>query len=294
MINIMHGILFPKNYFNSTSPDEAFLQEFEIVKELEIPYAFYDQESLTFDSTVRLHKIDTTVTSYIYRGWMLNEAEYRKLEASVEKAGSVLAVPTEEYLRTHSFDGWYPLFKNYTFPSVILEDPSDEAEVEHAIHYLNSDLFYVKDFVKSDRDFSGPFTADELYKAVNAFKDDRDSLLQGKVVVREYKPLDGDTAEIRVWLKAGKIILFASHPNFTPKLNQHVVNAIEFVKKIEENLFSELSAIFFITIDLARTLTGQWVIVEVGNGQVSGLPNLNSIVGSEEVMKSFFLNLVAD
>ncbi len=290
----MHGILFPKNYFNATSPDEAFLQEFEIVKELEIPYAFYDQESLTFDSTVKLHKIDTTVTSYIYRGWMLNETEYRKLETSVEKAGSVLAVPTEEYLRTHSFDGWYPFVEDYTFPSVILEDPSDEAEVEHAIQHLGSELFYVKDFVKSDRDFSGPFTADELYKAVNAFKDDRDSPLQGRVVVREYKSLDSDTAEIRVWLKAGKNILFASHPNFTSKPNQHVVSAIEFAKEIEEKLFNELSANFFITIDLARTATGEWVIVEVGNGQVSGLPDLSNIVNSEEVMKSFFRSLVAD
>lgn len=293
----MHGILYPKNYFNTSTSNEALLQEFDFVKGLGIPYAFYDQESLTFDPNVKLYNIDPTVTSYIYRGWMLSEKEYKKLEQSVQRKGTTLAVPVSEYLKTHSFDGWYPLFKEYTFTSVILEDPTDEAEVEHAIQTIGGNSFYVKDFIKSDRDYSGPFTADALYKAVNAFVNDRDSELQGKVVVRKYEPLDSNTAELRLWYKNGENILFAPHPNFTNKPTnnpEHIIDAINYSNGFSTTLFNVLNANFFITIDIARKTTGEWVIVEVGNGQVSGLPDLTNIVAGNEVTKSFYRSLVKD
>ncbi len=196
----MRGILYPKNYF-SFGPDEAFEAEYELAVQAGIPVAFYGQESLNFDEFVKLYLLDTEVESYIYRGWMLSEEEYTKLERSFEKRNSSLTVPTSEYLKSHSFDKWYPHFKNFTFPSVIIQDPTNEAELDHAAIFLGEGGYFVKDFIKSSPNEIASYAKDSstLQETVQNFIDEKGTALEGDVVVRKFVELDKNVAEMRTW-----------------------------------------------------------------------------------------------
>ena len=268
----MRGIIYPKNYFSSSLPDEVFEAEYEVVKSLGIPVAFYDQESLNFDNKVKIFNLDKEVDSYIYRGWMLAENEYKKIENSLESRGTLLSITTEEYLKSHSFENWYYAFEDFTFPSVIINDPTNKAEIEHAISALSSEKFFVKDFVKSiaDPDASIANTPDDLHITIKNYLRERESYLMGKIVVREFIELNQNIAEIRTWWVNGALCLITSHPNFTDKSIPDISEVEFYLETLKPHVsdFGEL----FVSIDIAKTMTGEWVIVEVGNGQVSGLP----------------------
>lgn len=264
---LTHGIIYPRSYFSSMSPDEMFEEEFKVVQSLGIPIAFYDQESLSFDEFVKLSHISPEV-SYIYRGWMLSEDEYGKLERSVERKGAFLAITVEEYLRSHWLVNWFDVFKPLTFNTVELQDPSDRAEIEHAIQLLGCDKFFVKDYVKSGSG-SVAESPDRLFSVIENFIHEKEDSLAGRILVREFKELKSDVAELRSWWVNGKLIHVSTHPNF---LDKPEIPVNDKFLSLVQNAVVQLGGLF-ITVDFALTESEEWVVVEVGNGQVSGLPS---------------------
>ena len=82
----------------------------------------------------------------VYRGWMLNAAEYGRLAEAITTAGAAPFTTPATYLAAHHLPNWYPLIKEFTPETRVLPAGADpEAE----LRALGWDAFFLKDYVKS-------------------------------------------------------------------------------------------------------------------------------------------------
>lgn len=208
-----------------------------------------------------------------YRGWMVSAAEYHAMSKALADRGGFLMTPPDGYQRAHELPGWYDTFAGLTPPSVWLplvprEVPSPERLAE-AVRALPRGPGMVKDYVKSrkhewDEACYVPDLHDvkSLHRTVRRMVELQDDFLSGGVVVRRFE--EYDTAEARVWWIDGDPVLVGAHPD-TP--DAECAPALDRIRPPVRALGCR-----FVTTDLARRRDGEWRVVEVGDGQVSGLP----------------------
>ncbi|MGW9430666.1 ATP-grasp domain-containing protein [Streptomyces decoyicus] len=213
-----------------------------------------------------------------YRGWMLPAARYTELSAALTARGCHLLTSPAAYRSAHELPGWYASFRALTPRSVWLpcapgRPPERAALAELAEAFGAADRprpLVVKDWVKSrkhewDEAAYVPDATDteRLASVVGRFVDLQEEFLTGGVVLRAFEPF-AEVGEARVWWVDGEPVLTGPHPD-TPGLRPapdltHVAPAVR-----------ELG-LRFVTTDLALRTDGVWRVVEVGDGQVSGLP----------------------
>ncbi len=87
--------------------------------------------------------------------------------------------------------------------------------------------------------------------------------LAGGLVLRAFEPFVAG-GEARVWWVDGEAVLVTAHPD-TP--DRHPVPELPSVRTAVGRL-----GLRWVTTDLALREDGVWRVVEVGDGQVSGLP----------------------
>lgn len=128
----------------------------------------------------------------------------------------------------------------------------------------------VKDFVKSRKHewheaCYVPELADgeHLASAVGRFMELQGTYLSGGLVLRSFEPFVAG-GEARVWWVDGEAVLVTAHPD-TP--GSAPVPEPAFLREAVGRL-----GLRWVTTDVALREDGVWRVVEVGDGQVSGLP----------------------
>ena len=134
--------------------------------------------------------------------------------------------------------------------------------------------FMMKDFVKSVKGFDfpsffkTPISEAELDKYAIRFVELRDNLFTGGIVLKEYielKKYQSTTNEYRVFYLQGSILTISKNsnqPDNTPPLPEEL--AYKYIG---------LSSHYY-TVDFGELDSGEFIILETGDGQVSGLsPN---------------------
>lgn len=235
-------------------------------------------DSYSFGDRVRLQIPESFESPVVYRGWMLSADEYRELHSAVESRGFTMLTDPESYLQAHSMDGWIDQFRGLTPSTRILPITVSEDELLSAAASLSSEEgFFLKGSVKSEPGLSRAQTAEELPGLLERFRDFSGIGDDGQIALRSFVALDGQIAELRTWWIDGYLSLIDIHPNFTEKglgdpLDGHKLenSAIDFTAKLAPKI-KELSN-RFITADIALTEDGDWILLELGDGQVSGLP----------------------
>ncbi|MGI4867227.1 MAG: ATP-grasp domain-containing protein [Janthinobacterium lividum] len=174
----------------------------------------------------------------IYRGWMLTAAEYNQLAQLLP-----LAVKSAEYLSSHQATGWYETVAPHTFPSRFLTEPT-------ALDFAAGRRYFVKGLVKSFGEDSVLATQAQL----DGFWQ-RQKLPAGTpLFVRDFVELKPDS-ERRFFVVRGQA--YGAGGAVLPVSLQAAVAA--------------LRPRLFYSFDVAETMAGQPVLVEVGDGQVSDL-----------------------
>jgi len=189
----------------------------------------------------------------IYRGWMLTGAEYGRLAKLVP-----LAVSTAEYLSSHYATGWYEAVAQHTFPSQFLTESTP-------LDFAAGRRYFVKGLAKS-------FGADSVLAAQSQLGDfwQRQELTTGTpLFVRDFADLKPDSAR-RFFVVRGQAIGAAGAS--VPNALQAAVNS--------------LRPRLFYSFDVAETLAGQPVLVEVGDGQVSDLKEWTVAEFGSRVLKA--------
>lgn len=192
-------------------------------------------------------------TPVVYRGWMLAAAEYAALERLLP-----LAVPTAEYLASHEASGWYEAVAAYTFPSRFLTAPA-------ALDFGGGRHYFVKGLVKSFEGASVVRTQAQL----NNFWQQQELPAGTPLFVRDFAALQPGS-ERRFFVVRGQA--FGAGGAALPAALQPALAA--------------LRPRLFYSFDVAETLAGQPVLVEVGDGQVSDLKEWSVAEFGDRVLRA--------
>ncbi|BFP56792.1 ATP-grasp domain-containing protein [Streptomyces griseus] len=286
-----NGFLFCADPLRLSRPDPQFADELAAARAAGGRIALLDHDALLAgDAAGAVARVARDSGPYWYRGWMIPSGRYAELEAALAARGCALLTGAAGYRRAHELPGWYEEFGGLTPRSVWRAlAPGAPAPTADELAGLAAPLGpgpgIVKDFVKSRKHewFEAcyvPELADreQLAAVVGRFVELQDTFLAGGVVLRAFEPFVAG-GEARVWWVDGEAVLTTAHPDTpnspgtsntsgTPNLPDRVpVPELPSLREAVGRL-----GLRWVTTDLALREDGVWRVVEVGDGQVSGLP----------------------
>lgn len=220
----------------------------------------------------------------IYRGWMMKPEMYKAFYNMLEEKGIYLINSPEEYERYHTLPGWYNDFEGETVESIWEAEGNVDSILEMSKSLEGS--YIVKDYVKSRKHewYDACYIADitdkvNASKVISNFVGRQGASLVGGIVLRKFETLKQIgfheksgipiSEEYRVYVYAGKVLTIGNYWKRTADVNfsKEELTWIEsIVGKVRSN---------FVTVDLARREDGALIIMELGDGQVSGLQEID-------------------
>ncbi len=273
-------ILFPSEPFSPKEVDSSLKPEYEAAKLVGFKIFLFDHdEFVKNDKLITNLPINPEIeyNPIIIRSWMLKIEQYATLYGRLFGRGYTLVNTPREYENCHHFPSYYSDIKEHTAKSTW--GPSWEREViDIARKYMfldgECDLL-IKDYVKSAKGNPDLFilkkelNSDEFYERVERFVKERGNLFEKGIVLKQVidlKKYEGQTNEWRIFFLNQEPISIGfnsekligqSRPSLSSLVKFH-----ELGKKIESNFF---------TMDIAEKEDGEWIVLEMGDGQVSGL-----------------------
>jgi hypothetical protein len=268
------ALLLPFDPLNERAVEDVFSRDRDAAKELEVLTLLLDHDRLVgTEQAVAVRGLADAKASMLYRGWMIPATAYEALEAAVVAKGSSLITTAAQYTSAHHLPGWIDIFKELTPATTFVAVNATPDEIVAAATALGGPAFVVKDWVKSrkyewDTAAFAP-TVDTLPGVVAEFIRLQEEFLVGEVVIRRFVDLDKSQPEIRVWWARGHVALVSPHPDFSGASLPAIDGA--FLERVCAAVVELGSP--FVTTDLAMTSSGDWLVIEVGDGQVSGFPD---------------------
>jgi hypothetical protein len=226
-----------------------------------------------------------TLETAIYRGWMLKPAVYSKLHQALLEKNIQLINPPEAYRLCHHFPESYPLIAAQTPRSAVIHLDSEFSieKVMQALQPFADRPVILKDFVKSRKHEWHeacyiPSASDRstVQRVTERFIELQGNEINEGLVFREFVEFEPLTVHSR----SGMPLIREFRLFF---LKNELLEATEYWEQGEYGdvrppvgLFSDIAgkiASSFFTMDVARRKDGTWMIIELGDGQVAGLPD---------------------
>jgi hypothetical protein len=279
-------IVFCRDPLEPARPDRAFGAEVAAAERLGLPYVLADHDALVRgdepERVVRRMPDRSGRILAAYRGWMVTPTQYRVLYEALASRGIRLINGPDQYRHAHYLPQNYPVIEGHTPRSVWLTGDLGIDRIMDALAPFGDGPIIVKDFVKSRKHEWAeacliPSAADRrsVERVVGRFLELQGEDLNEGLVFREFvefepigiPPRSGMplTEEYRTsWLDGVPI---DRAPYWDEGADRGSRPPIERFAGVAAAVRSR-----FFTMDLARRRDGGWMIVEVGDGQVSGLP----------------------
>lgn len=281
-------ILFCDSGFSPKEVDYIYQEEYDAAKAASIPCSLVSFEAIKKEALVTALKFVRPAAEReqaIYRGWMLSKVQYEQFyEALLTKNIQLINTP-EEYAFCHYFPNSYEAIRALTPKSVFkpLDGAFNIADFKADLAVFGQQAIIVKDYVKSQKHYwkEACFIPDasdlvNVEKITRRFIELQDIDLNIGLVYRAFVELEHLvehsvsgmplTKEFRLLVKDGCIIQTfqywdeGDYQGISPNLN------------FLEDVIPSIGSNFF-SIDIAQQKDGTWIIVELGDGQVSGLPD---------------------
>lgn len=214
----------------------------------------------------------------LYRGWMLRSEAYRALWDTLSTRGVRLLTKPEAYDACHHAPGSYAALKEFAPKTVwVTEDTlDDEVAIKEALDNFGPSAVIIKDWVKSQA--AGywseacfvPNASDipDALRVIRRFRELQGDSLVGGLVFKAYVPLRpvGKPAdEHRAFIVDGEIVGCWAR---TEAAGNHAGPPHELLAQVASKVPSPFASADFGMDDAER-----WWLLEVGDGQVSGLPS---------------------
>jgi hypothetical protein len=270
-------------------PDSAFASEAEAVQSLDVALGLIDFEALAAgdeDAAVRRvsHRQDEIA---VYRGWMLKPEAYQRLFTALLQRGVRLINDPEAYVHTHHLPASYSVIEGETPRSVWfpVDGPIDLDAVMALLQPFGDAPVLLKDYVKSQKHawkeacfIPRASDRDAVERVVRRFVALQDEDLNVGLVFRAF----ADLAPAGAHPKSG-MPLAREHRLFF--LDGSLVAALRYwdeaiyaaaTDDLPMDRFSALAARVksrFFTMDVAELREGGFTVIELGDAQVSGLPD---------------------
>lgn len=263
----MYTILFPSDYFNRNKIDAELEQEYKAAIKAGFNVMLFDYSSW-FESRKLVLNQDSNSDLILYRGWMMKPELYCEFENQLLNLGYHLVVNSNAYKRLHEFVHVYPIIRGDTAP--IMKFP---LHTRIDVKFLQDTFgrFMVKDYVKSVKGsdfpiyFDSTITQSEFDAWMEKFYQYRGNLLTGGICIKKYldlKKYDGYTNEYRVFYYFNVPMILMKNSNQSDACCKPPIELI--------NKYKILDSPFF-TLDFAQLEDNSWIIIESGDGQVSGI-----------------------
>lgn len=235
-------------------------------------------------------------TVALYRGWMLSVDAYRKLHAALVERNVWLLNDPDQYAACHLFTGWYGAAESKTPSSVWVDGPDVDGAMRLASAMRGPSI--VRDFVKSRKREWGDAcfieSPEDAGRVIRNFVERQGDSLVGGIVIREFvklrhlgqHPKSGMplSFEYRTfWLDGDPVLTVPSWPEADYQDEALPVSGpagqAEASLRVPVEQFRPVAALIdsrLFTMDLALTDAGSWIVIELGDGQVSACPDLDS------------------
>jgi ATP-grasp domain, R2K clade family 3 len=244
------GFIFPSDYFKPKQVDSAYLEQFQCLHSSGFETVVISLEALSSGMS-QIFPVPSC-SQLVYRGWMLIPEDYLRLGDAVRASGAELWISHDEYLSNHYLPNWYPLISDLT-PETHFFAVDDD--LESALTNQGWSRFFIKDYVKSLKTSIGSIINDpsEISIVVAEMQKFRGTI-EGGICIRQVEDFIPET-EQRYFVINDRV--FASSKN---------TDIPEIVKECASRIKSK-----FFSIDAIERSDGCQRIVEIGDGQVSGL-----------------------
>ena len=216
-----------------------------------------------------MNQVNFTPGSAIYRGWMMTPKQYQSFYSQLrDKYQIELLTSPEQYEQFHLFPNIYPELIEDT-PKMLTFPLGTKVDIEKIRSQMSE--FMIKDYVKSAKGtklpsrISSAISQQQLDEYLEIFYRYRGDLLTGGICIKEYvelKTFNGRHNEYRVFYANGNIISITesvANDEFTTQPPRELVEKYQHLPNL------------FYTVDYAELADGSWIVIEAGDGQVSGL-----------------------
>jgi hypothetical protein len=295
-------IIFPSEPFKATQVDVMYEREAVAARAAGFSVELINHEQVVDGAAEkavrRIFAADKTEVA-IYRGWMLTIEQYRNVyEALSEKNIQLINNPTR-YRHCHYFPDSYHIIEERTPKSVIV--PMEVVfDIDHLITVLapfDGKPVVVKDYVKSRKHEWEtacfiPNTSDHqgVNRIITCFLELQGEDLQGGLVFRQFVDFEeiGEhpkskmplTLEYRIFVLNHRQV--AAYPYWGEAADKY--RSAPPPECLFSDIISHVDSRFF-TMDVAKGKDGTWMIIELGDGQVAGLPECADQAGFYQSLK---------
>jgi len=269
-------ILFPADSLESAEAERDFRVQWDAARRAGFQTKIFDFDGLRRGEDIervlrRVPEADEP-TTLIYRGWMLRADEYARLADALEERGWQMINDARMYEFAHHAPENYELWRDFLPQTKWIERGQFEGENElnlspiyEVARSFGGNPIIVKDWAKSQKHKWEeacfiPNTSDEaqVRRVVTRFLELTGENLIGGLVFRRYEELR--LGEWRSFWFDGNLLSLSPNPkgDEMPEMAPIVARA------------KECPARFF-TLDWAQKESGEWMMIEMGEGGVSGL-----------------------
>lgn len=214
----------------------------------------------------------------VYRGWMLRSEAYRSLFDELLRKGIRMITKPAAYDACHHAPGSYAQLSDFMPDTTWVEADrlDDPAALAAALSRFGTSAVIIKDWVKSQAAgywaeacfIPNASKSDQATSIIARFRELQGDTLVGGVVFKAYvplAPLGAPADEYRAFVAGGRVV--GSWPRST---------AAGELSGPPADLLADIAARVpspFASADFGVDGQGRWWLLEVGDGQVSGLPH---------------------
>lgn len=279
--------LYCDNVLDSNMVDFDYEEELKTAISLKLDVAIISFEAIeegdlnkAFKNVKPHHKKEKAV----YRGWMMKPTVYEVMYNYLLSKNIALINSPDEYKHCHYLPFSYDKIENFTAKSVwsAVGETLDQTRILALSRQFGDSPIIVKDYVKSEKHnwneacFIAKASDDKnVLAVVNRFIELRGDALNEGLVLRKYEvlvfltnhtksgmPL---TKEYRLFFLFGKLMATYNYWD-EGDYNTDIPDLKTF-----ESIAAQIQSNFF-TMDIAQKTDNSWIIIELGDAQVSGLP----------------------
>lgn len=273
--------IFCADPLNPRSAEPDFVAEVAAAREAGFTPVLLDHDALDhrIDAADALRKARFAEPGFaVYRGWMLKSEAYRALNGALIERGVQLLTKPEAYDACHHAPGSYDALSAFMPKAVwVTEDKlGDPAAINSALANFGASAVIIKDWVKSQAAgywseacfIPNASETNQASRVVERFRELQGDSLVGGVVFKAYVPLHpvGKPAdEHRAFVVGGHVV------GCWPRSEAAGASAgppDELLTQVASRVPSP-----FASADFGVDDEKQWWLLEVGDGQVSGLPS---------------------
>ena len=286
-------IIFCADPFNPREPDPAYEAEVRAARDLGLACHLIGFEALVDEQdaarAVRRVPEQAEPVLALYRGWMLRPERYGDLFQALAARGLALINDPAVYALCHELPRWYPLLTAWTPRSAWLATTGavSDDDLANLARPFGSSPLIVKDYVKSRKHdwdeacfISDASNLPVVARVARRFLELQGPDLYGGLVLREFEafePLATHsrsgmplTREYRLFCLDGEPIVSAEYweeGDYEQGDDGGAIPPLDDLRALAGLVPSR-----FFTMDVARRIDGLWRVVELGDGQVAGLP----------------------